>query len=63
MWIDLYRNEHENVKIFESYVSHRNRLKRCCTAKYRQNDSAQCSCASAIGLRLVQWGLNGVSRD
>lgn len=52
VWIDLYQNEHENVKIFESYVTHRNHLKRCCTAKYGQNDSAKCSSASAFGLRV-----------
>lgn len=50
VWIDLYRNEHENVKTSESYVTHRNHLKRCCPAKYGQNDSAKCPCASAFGL-------------
>lgn len=50
LWIDLYRNKHENVKIFESLERRfksseklefvqtikydRNHLKKCCTDKY-----------------------------
>lgn len=54
MWIDLHRNKHENMKIFESRVTYRNHRKRHCTAE--QNDSAQCDCASVIGLSVDTMG-------
>lgn len=62
MWIDLYRNEHENVKIFESYVTHRIIWRDAVLPNTDRMTQQSVPLLLPLASGLVQWRLNGVSR-